>query len=346
MLNKAEKMYRQDIQSIKLSKGQSIDEIQRQDSIDAITQKLNMLRDEKQKAITTKEEEYVRDTQIIKAFNQNQLKSDIVLRKQQDELDNNYTYIDNMKGDILTVRRQVEISMNDTLKRNNNVFLLKLLFMYLLVMIIPIILINNENISTLVGTGVMSTISGIFVLSVIWNFYQHRNRNSLRSSLRQFTTPTIEKVLKDDPLTEQDKLQMEKTKQTPLNKLDNLLESCIKDAVKEQNYTEALYCQDKRTNIKSNISEGNLLGGYISEYEIEKDINLLLSDSRKQVADQQEKNKNKLDNIKRSITNSGKNLVLLKNKKETRDKESTEINNKIKTIMKSMTEMNNQLKDI
>ena len=59
MLNKAEQMYRQDKQSIQLSKGQSIDEVQKQDSIDAITNKLNMLRNEKLQAIEDKQTEYI-----------------------------------------------------------------------------------------------------------------------------------------------------------------------------------------------------------------------------------------------------------------------------------------------
>merc|ERR1712146_180709 len=198
----------------------------------------------------------------------NQLKSDIVLRKQEAELENNYNKLDNMKGDILTVRRQVEISMDDTLKRTNKIFLLRVLFVYLLVMIIPIVLMKNNNISNMVGMASMSTITGIFVLSVLWNFYQHRNRNSLRSSLRQFTKPDIEKVLKEDPLTEKDKQALERSRQTPMNRLLDLLENCVSTAVKEQDFEEAKYCQDRLNNINKNIQDGNSLGGYLSDKDI------------------------------------------------------------------------------
>merc|ERR1712100_428889 len=131
MLRKAEIMYRADAENTALTRGVSADELDKQESLKAINQKLNMLREEKAKALQDKLRDYDRDTTVLQSLYDNQMKSDIVIEKQTREMNRNQSKLGNIKQDVLTLRRQIEIAQDETWRRNNKLFFLKTLLTYL-----------------------------------------------------------------------------------------------------------------------------------------------------------------------------------------------------------------------
>ena len=64
----------------------------------------------------------------LQSMNDNQLKSDVILKKQDKEMNYNHSRLNNMKADVMTLRRQVEISQDVTRRRNNRLFLFRAFF--------------------------------------------------------------------------------------------------------------------------------------------------------------------------------------------------------------------------
>ena len=197
ILKKAEIMYENDLKNMALNKGANIDDYENNQVIKSIQEKLNMLRDQKKKALQEKKHKYNSNSKILQSIYDDNYKSDIILSKQQNEINYNSNKLDNAKNDIITLRRQVEISQNETLKRNNRLFLLKSLFVYLLVLFLPILLIKNNNISNLQGMISIGILTVLFVLVILFNFYRHRNINSIHYDVRDWTTPTPSSVMEE-----------------------------------------------------------------------------------------------------------------------------------------------------
>ena len=197
ILKKAEIMYENDLKNIALNKGKNIDDYENEQVIKSIQEKLNMLRNQKKKALQEKKHRYNSNSKILQSIYDDNYKSDIILSKQNSEINYNSHKLENVKNDIITLRRQVEISQNETLKRNNRLFLLKSLFVYLLVLFIPILLIKNNNISNLRGMISIGTLTVLFVLVILFNFYRHRNINSIHYDVRDWTAPTLNSILEE-----------------------------------------------------------------------------------------------------------------------------------------------------
>ena len=58
-------------------------------------------------------------------------------------------------------------------------------------------LIKNNNISNLHGIISIAGITGLFVLVVLFNFYRHRNINSIHYDVRDWTAPTLNSILEE-----------------------------------------------------------------------------------------------------------------------------------------------------
>jgi hypothetical protein len=203
MLKKAEIMYQNDLKNLALNRGKNIDDYENEQIMKAIQDKLNMLRNQKKLAMHEKINKYQSNSKILQAIYDDNYKSDLMIRKQAKEIDYNSNKLNDVKNDIITLRRQVEISQNETLKRNNRLFLLKSLFVYLLILILPILLIKNNNISNSQGLISIGAITGLFILVVLYNFYKHRNINNIHYDVTNWESPTIKDVIgeeKDDQL--------------------------------------------------------------------------------------------------------------------------------------------------
>jgi len=254
ILQKSEQMYQNDLRN-KLG-GLGSQEQQDNESTRAIEIKLDMLRNEKEKAFIDQKRIYDDYTNKRKGNLDRDYKTTLILKKQDQELKHNYEKIYKIKNDILTLRRQVEIDENTMRKRNNKIFLLKLLFIYLIASILPILLVRNESITMNKALYILGIITTIFILAVLWNFYHARNRDKLRYNVKHWTKPSLKKALK--------RAEQRETIEKALNKtgyndddteyiddggiLDShLREGCRLQTTKnEERYKKLLYSKNKK----------------------------------------------------------------------------------------------------
>jgi hypothetical protein len=132
-------------------------------------------------------------------------KSNSLLRKQVGNSQSNSMKLDKLNNSIYSQQRQVEVANDETRRRNENLFLLKLLLTYCLVVAIPMILkrifgskLKNSYVLLVV---VFITIPFIYILGS--NLYAIRNRSPIRWPLRNWPT---------GPLPPDDDLYEEETK--------------------------------------------------------------------------------------------------------------------------------------
>ena len=76
----------------------------------------------------------------------------------------NQKKINNYNSDIMTTRRQVEISINEFKRRENNIFILKTFFVYLLLCMIPLLLSST-------GTKILPRNISLIIIIVITLFF-------------------------------------------------------------------------------------------------------------------------------------------------------------------------------
>ena len=270
MLKKAEIMYRADAENTALTRGIGADELDRQESLKAINQKLNMLREEKAKALEDKEQEYNRDTIILQSLYDNEMKSKIVLEKQDRELNRNNSKLGNIKQDVLTLRRQVEIAQDETWRRNNKVFYLKTLLTWLLGIMIPLILVKNNRLSNKWAAIIVTAITVFFALILLWNIYHGQNRNSLRYNLRHWNSPKLSDIVHEEDEEEiNDSLEREVERRRKKEKGETLkfialIKQDLRRALRNKNYRDAAEYQEILDKLTLGLREGNSFGGFES----------------------------------------------------------------------------------
>ncbi len=117
-------------------------------------------------------------------------KSNSLLRKQVDNSQSNTMKLDNLDNSIYSKQRQVQVGNDETRRRNENLFLLKLLLTYILVTAIPMLLkkvfgdgFKNTHVLLIF---IFITIPFIYILG--WNLYSIRNRSPMRWPLRNWPT--------------------------------------------------------------------------------------------------------------------------------------------------------------
>lgn len=185
-------MYMSDIKNIESNK--SIDDIQDRKIVNLIKQKLNHLGHDRRQKLSKEIKFYKKNKDIIQQLYNNNHKSDLIKKKQHKELNYNNTQIKSKRNDIITLRRQIEISQNQTIKRNNRLFILKTFFVYLLVLSIPLLLVKNKNITNQIGVISVSIITALFFSIILLNFYRNRNINSLNYNVRDWNKPNLKSL--------------------------------------------------------------------------------------------------------------------------------------------------------
>jgi len=77
----------------------------------------------------------------------------------------------NIKNIVLNLKDQIKISIGKTYNRNNNIFLLKSIFVYLLLVSLFILFLKNNTISPYI----IIILTIVFLLIVLWIFYNRQN---------------------------------------------------------------------------------------------------------------------------------------------------------------------------
>ena len=122
---------------------------------------------------------------------------DSLLQNQQKFMGANGGKLDEMNNDVLSLRRQLELSYNEYKKRSFVIFILKNIFVFLMISLLIGILMNNKVIGPSIGTLLLvitGIVSGILIL---YNLYVNRGRdNTLYDKIKFF-----DKIESDDDTT-------------------------------------------------------------------------------------------------------------------------------------------------
>ena len=151
-------------------------------------------------------------------------KSNNILRTHVNNSQSNKLKLDKLDNSIYSQQRQIQIANDETRRRNENLFLLKLLLTYILVIAIPMIVKNTlgesfKN-SYLILICIFITIPFIYMLG--WNLTSIRNRSPMRWPLRNWAKGTIP----DDNDNDNDEDRNTPTCPPPQDKVDK----CKKEA--------------------------------------------------------------------------------------------------------------------
>lgn len=116
---------------------------------------------------------------------QSQVRSE-VLKLQSREIMDGRQDIEVLDKDINTLRRQVEIIQDSSLRKENTIFLLKTSLTYLSLVFIPLILAYKEYFSWLTLTYIIIGLTVLFGIIVYYNFRSVMSRDPMRFSVRTF----------------------------------------------------------------------------------------------------------------------------------------------------------------
>jgi len=111
-----------------------------------------------------------------------------VLNNQAEEITKNERLLENVDVDLNTLRRQVEIIEDSSLRKANHLFLLKTLMTFAGLLFIPLLLRSQNIIQEPYSTNSIYVIITIFVVIIIYNLTSVMTRNKNRFTLRNFLT--------------------------------------------------------------------------------------------------------------------------------------------------------------
>ena len=109
-----------------------------------------------------------------------------VLKLQSDEIVQGRHKIDNMDKDLNTLRRQVEIIQDSSLRKSNTLFILQTVLTFLILLFIPMILAYKQYIDRRIFTYIAIVLSILFALILFYNLRSVWNRDPNRFSIRNF----------------------------------------------------------------------------------------------------------------------------------------------------------------
>mgnify|MGYP006083400165 CR=1 FL=1 len=132
---------------------------------------------------------YNANTDIMNSNLAAETTKNILLSNQKREINHNNNKIDNLKGDIMSMSRQVHIAENEYRKKSFYIFLLKHIFIFLLLILLVGLLIKNDNITRRAGVIITSMLGSILIVIILLNFYFNRNRNALYFNKRDWSQP-------------------------------------------------------------------------------------------------------------------------------------------------------------
>ena len=107
-----------------------------------------------------------------------------VLNNQVEEITKNERLLENADADLTTIRRQVEIIEDSSLRKANHLFLLKTLLTFSGLLFIPLVLKSQGVIPEPYGTYSIYAIIAIFVIIIFYNISFRFSITIIRSKSR------------------------------------------------------------------------------------------------------------------------------------------------------------------
>ena len=164
--------------------------------------RLETLIKEKERIFDDSELLYNTNTDIISNTFDNMNSKDNLLKNQKKIVSSNSDKIQEMNSDILSLRRQLELSYNEYKKRSFVIFILKNIFVYLMIALLIGILMNNKLLGNAVGSLLLVVSTLVTVLIILYNAYLNRNRDLNLFDKIKFYNNVSDDQLSDDTLSD------------------------------------------------------------------------------------------------------------------------------------------------
>lgn len=303
-----------------------------EDSKTALQQEIDIIERQKQEALSNNEQNLNKEINTLESIKLNTFSTDQLINTQDKDINNIQNKLNNNDLNISTMKRQIQISLDETSKKNNKLFFLKIFLVYLLLCIIPIILIKNNILSANFGMYTLSIISLIFVSIFLVNVIKIRNRSIIDFQKTNFNKPNGNKIVGKKNIHQ----NLNNVYAANINYVDTLLNTLEKlktRAIKLNDFETASMCQQMIGDIEQATAMGDTLGGYSSKAEIQNMI-------------QKIRNEMKIENQQHRVINHTRITELLaKLKKEkallkTLNSKLTTFNNKESTVAEQIKQVN------
>lgn len=347
MLRRARIMYESDLTNQELAKNKNMDQIKNEKSRDAIRAKINLLATDWRNAFHEMTDKYNMHTSIISSNEDNSEKTKLLQQKQNKEISYNFDQINDVKNNVLTLRRQVEISMDDTLRKNNNLYLLKVTLVYLLTVCLPIIFIKGEIISWNIAIFVIIVLSIIFLSLIFYNIYDTRNRYALRYNVRKFNEPNKEDIIENEK-EEKEEDEENLIEITCQNYSDKLYAMYVQAKQNDQ-YCEAGKIKKKINKLKQDMAikdPNKKWCGYENQEDIKNVLDKLLIDLEKDAKEKKEKNEEAKDRIEEELKSMEKQLEELEEEKKNQKENCQDAEQKLADAEAKKRELQNLYEEL
>ena len=246
----------------------------------------------------------VKENDDLKHAIQNEYKSNVILKKQKKETTFNRQKLNDISNDIDTVKRQVEISENETLRKNNFIFQLKIIFIFLLFSTIPAYLMKSNKLTQTQGIVVIGSMCLILVFILLKNFINHRYSNPNDYNVQLWNKPDIQEVVRRETqaLNNAQSLQDKLNNMPPLEKLEFLLTEKKNTAIENEQYTLAGIYNTQLKQITNALASGDPYGGLgSSDQDVLQAIDRLNSEEHQREAQRIQELDNQVKAIQQNI---------------------------------------------
>ena len=126
-------------------------------------------------------------------------------KNQDNHITKNNIILNNLKGDILTLRRQIQLGENEFKKKSRTIFILKSIFVLLLLSVIVGVLVKIQTISKNLGLTVVGILASVLVVLILINLVINRFRNANRLTKNDWVSPTEEDIDNNSPFAMENK---------------------------------------------------------------------------------------------------------------------------------------------
>lgn len=139
-----------------------------------------------------------------------------LFKKNQDDLiDRNTHILNNLRNDILTLRRQAQIGENQFRKRSFYLFILKNMLSILLLSIVVALLVKTNILSRYRGLSIIGILGLVMVGIIVFNYVINRNINKNLYTKRDWEGPSEKEIEKSPYVIARSEEDEKKCKKCP-----------------------------------------------------------------------------------------------------------------------------------
>ena len=279
---------------------------------------------------------------------QDTYRTNIIIDKQNREIDFSQKKLNDIEDDTNTIKRQTEISENETLRKNNLIFKLKIIFIFILLTCIPAYLMKINKLTQIQGSIVIGVISLVLFIILLKNFINNRYNNPNNLNVQLWTKPDIQEVEHKFTGAENDKkkLQDRIKNMSPLDKLEFILSEHKKTAINNENYAEAGHYDSLIKSITNKLATGDTFAGFGSNQGILEFIDKMNSIEEKERIQKQLQLKNNEKIIENNIKKQQTQIKNLQSQQKNNLQNNKQISNAIQKLNNSIVFEENQLNNL